>query len=122
MQIKNKSFIKPVAITCAVLLFIAAFYWPIKYYTFLRIIVCVGALLVIATISKKQLHWVAIFAIIAILFNPIYPIYLYVKAYWILIDIFTAILFLLIAFLKTSEKKKETKKKDEKVYSRDKIY
>lgn len=117
-----KSFIKPVAILCASLLVMAIFYWPIAYYTVLRIIVCVGALLVIIAMNKKQQHWVSVFAIIAILFNPIFPIYLYVKAYWILIDIFTAILFLWVAFLKTPNKKKESKQKEKRSYSRDKMY
>jgi len=119
---KIKLFIKAVAIICASLLFIAVFYWPIEYYTFLRIIVCIGALLVIITMKKQQLHWVAIFTIIAILFNPVFPIYLDVKAYWIPIDIFTAILFLLIAFLKKGDKKKISEKKGKRAYSRDKIY
>ncbi len=119
---KLKPFIKPTTIICASTLSIAVFYWSIEYYTFLRVIVCIGALLVITSMNKKQLHWIAIFTIIAILFNSIFPIYLYEKSYWIPIDIFTAILFLLIAFLKPTEKKKEVKKKEEKVYSRDKIY
>lgn len=122
MKTKHKFFIKPTAIICATLLFIAIFYWPIEYYTFLRIIICVGALLVIATLSKKQLYWIAVFTIITILFNPIFPIHLYVKAYWVPIDIFTAILFLLVAFLKVPKKNKVIKKKEERVYSRDKIY
>jgi len=104
------------------MLFIAVFYWPVEYYTFLRIIICVGALFVAMAMNKKQLHWIVIFAIIAMLFNPIFPIYLYVKAYWIPIDIFTAILFLLIAFLETPNKKKEIKKKEKRTYSNDKLY
>lgn len=124
MRTLNKKYsIKSVSILCASLLFIAVFYWPISYYTLLRVIVFISTLLVIISLRQKQYLWIIIFVFIAILFNPIIPIHLYVKAYWIPIDIISGILFLLVAFLKQPEKKIKNKvKKTTKTYSRDKIY
>lgn len=65
------------------------------------------------------------FCLIAVLFNPIYPIYLYIKSYWIPIDIITGVLFLLVVFYDVAEsktKEKGTKNKENKSYTRDKIY
>ncbi|RZN83375.1 MAG: hypothetical protein EVB11_05325 [Winogradskyella sp.] len=121
--INKKYSVKGISILCASLLFIAVFYWPIEYYTFLRIVVFIGALIVIVSLRQKQFYWILAFAIIAILFNPIFPIYLNIKAYWIPIDIISGILFLLVTFLKQPQKKPEKKvKKADKTYSRDKIY
>lgn len=124
MSILNKKHTaKGISILCAFLLFIAVFYWPIEYYTILRIIVFIGALIVITSLKRKHFLWIFAFAVITILFNPIIPVYLYIKAYWIPIDIISGILFLLVAFLKESQKKSDkTIKKANKTYSRDKIY
>ncbi|GGI56976.1 DUF6804 family protein [Winogradskyella haliclonae] len=120
---KSNNLLKSTCVCCAILLFVAVFYWPIEYYTFLRTIVFIGALLVMVSLRQKQFPWILAFVIIAILFNPIFPIYLYIKAYWIPIDIISGILFLLVAFLKQPQKKSEKKvKKADKTYSRDKIY
>lgn len=97
---------KLVSIFCAILLFTAVFYWPVKYYTFLRIAIFMGAILVIIPHNVKQLHWTVIFCIIAIIFNPIIPIHLHVKSHWIPIDIASGILFLLEAFASKFTKKK----------------
>lgn len=113
---------KPVSIICALLLFLAVFKLPIEYYTFLRIVVFIGALLTLLSLSKK-IVWVFIFSIIAILFNPIIPVYLYLKSYWIPIDIIAGILFLLVLFLNKSKKEiKKTAAKNQKEFKRDKIY
>lgn len=123
VSINKKYSLKGISVLCASLLFIAVFYWPIEYYTVLRIIVFIGALIVIANLKYKQYPWIIAFVIIAIFFNPIFPIYLHIKAYWIPIDITSGVLFLLIAFLKQPQKKSEKKvKKADKAYSRDKIY
>ena len=122
-SINNKYSLKGISVLCASLLFIAVFYWPIEYYTVLRIIVFIGALIVTASLKQKQFLWILAFIVIAILFNPIFPIYLHIKAYWIPIDIISGVLFLLVAFLKHPQKKLEKKvKKADKAYSRDKIY
>lgn len=123
MNLKLTNSIKVVAIICACLLFLAIFRLPIEYYMTLRVIVFIGALLVISTHHKEYFIWPLIFFAIAILFNPIFPIYLYIKAYWIPLDIVSGILFLLIAFKKRHKKKKEIKKASiQKTYDRDRIY
>lgn len=93
---------------CALSCFIGIFRLPIEYYTFLRILVSIGALLVLYhSLSSNQYYFSIIFLVIFILFNPIFPIYLYRKSLWIPIDTITGILFLLINFAEKLEQKKE---------------
>jgi hypothetical protein len=99
---------KPFLTFCALCCFIGIFRLPIEYYTFLRILVSIGALLVLYnSLSFKQYYFSIIFLVILILFNPIFPIYLYRKSVWIPIDTVTGILFLLINFIEKLEPKKE---------------
>ena len=99
---------KPFLTFCALCCFIGIFMLPIEYYTFLRILVSIGALLVLYnTPSFKQHYFSIIFLVILILFNPVFPIYLYRKSIWIPIDTITGILFLLINFIEKLEQKKE---------------
>jgi hypothetical protein len=116
--------LKIVSIICALALFIATFNFPVAYYMPLRIIVFVGAVLFAIT-NYKSLFILMTFCLIAVLFNPIYPIYLYIKSYWIPIDIITGILFLLVAYYEMKQSKEEGKTrttKENKSYTRDKIY
>ncbi|WP_429831995.1 DUF6804 family protein [Chryseobacterium capnotolerans] len=100
---------KPFLTFCALCCFIGIFRLPIEYYTFLRILVSLGALLVLYnTLSSRQHYFSIIFLVILILFNPVFPIYLYRKSIWIPIDTITGALFLLINFI---ERKEHTKKK-----------
>ncbi|WKD86419.1 hypothetical protein KCTC32516_01794 [Polaribacter huanghezhanensis] len=114
---------RTVSVICALALFIATLNLPIVYYLPLRVIVFIGALLFAIT-NYKHLFILMTFCLIAVLFNPIYPIYLYVKLYWIPIDLITGILFLLAAFYNSTkmEGKQSTTTKNNKTYSRDKIY
>ena len=75
----------------AVLLFLAVFPLPYDYYKILRIIVFISALYLV---SQNKNEWFYIFLGIAILFNPILPVYLS-KEIWVLIDITIGILYLL---------------------------
>lgn len=68
------------------LLFIAVFQMPGGYYEFLRIIVSLCA---VYNIYKGFYAFLPIL----ILFNPVAPIYLYNKAFWILIDIVCGLAF-----------------------------
>ncbi len=114
--------IKVMSTICACLLFVAVLNLPIEYYTVLRIVVFIGSLLVIASLLKMN-NWTIVFGVIAILFNPITPVYLYLKPYWIPIDIISGILFLLILFFNKPKKEiKNTGVKEQKEYRRDKIY
>lgn len=104
---------KPFLTFCALCCFIGIFRLPIEYYTFLRILVSLGALLVLYNTLSSRQHYVSIiFLVILILFNPVFPIYLYRKSIWIPIDTITGTLFLLINFI---ERKEHTKKEDETV-------
>lgn len=99
---------KPFLTFCALCCFIGIFKLPIEYYTFLRILVSAGALLVLYhTITSKQPYFSIVFLVILILFNPVFPIYLYRKGIWIPIDTITGILFLLINFIEKQIPEKE---------------
>ena len=121
---------KPFLIFCAISCFVGIFRLPIEYYTFLRILVFIGASIVVYNfLSFKNYYFSIIFLVILILFNPFFPIYLYRKSLWIPIDTITGILFLLIAFVEKLEQKKEEENIEEsseysirpKAYLRDKI-
>ena len=86
---------KSVAIIAATLLFVAVFNLPIGYYTFMRIGVTIGSILLIRQEIRNDINtWVILFGIITIIFNPILPIYLGSKSSWIPIDIISGIIFL----------------------------
>lgn len=115
---------------CAISCFIGVFRLPIEYYIFLRIIVFFGALSVIYNFSSsKSYYFSIIFLVILILFNPVFPIYLYKKSLWIPIDVITGILFLLVAFIEKKQEKPEEEnteqnpesKSSPKAYPRDTI-
>lgn len=111
---------------CAIACFIAVLRLPIVYYTFLRIIISLGALIFIySNIKQKNYYLAIVFALVLFLFNPIFPIYLYRKSIWIPIDIIAGLLFLLIGFYHKKEPVKEEKAAEilpvQKTYSRDRI-
>lgn len=99
---------KPFLTFCAICCFVGIFRLPIEYYTFLRILISIGALTVLYNVLiSKQYYFSLIFLMILIIFNPVFPIYLYRKSLWIPIDMITGILFLLIIFLDKPEQKKD---------------
>jgi len=67
---------------------------PIGYYTLSRLVVCAAALyFAISFYKKKDNTNLWIFGFIAILYNPIFPVYLYEKAIWIIVNLITIFLF-----------------------------
>lgn len=92
-------------IIAALLCFIGIIDLPIGYYTFLRIIVSLMALIIIVNEFRSRKFWFIAFVLIFVLFNPIFPIYFYLKSIWIVIDIVVGIL-LLAYFLTLLPKKK----------------
>jgi hypothetical protein len=76
------------------MLLFALFNLPIEYFTLMRIVVFIGALLVVLD-NLKNIRWLLIFLLIAILFNPVFPVYLLQKAIWMPIDLICAILFVI---------------------------
>jgi len=119
--------IKYILIACSICCFAAIFKLPIEYYTFLRTIVSLGALLLIYVWTKQKNYALTIvFILVLILFNPLLPIYLHRKSIWIPIDIITGLLFLLIAFYPKKQPAKKEEKAVEvlpvrKTYARDRI-
>jgi len=78
----------------AVLLIIGCFALPIGYYTFLRLAVFVAAIVVVIADHEDGVNISNIlFAAIAILFNPIFQVYLHSKVAWTIIDAVVALLF-----------------------------
>jgi len=66
------------------------------YYTLLRWITCIASILVAFQAFEKGIDWAkVVFIVIAILFNPLAPIYLS-RSTWIPIDIITAIFFIFV--------------------------
>ena len=102
------TFNKTINIICAFALFIGISNLPIQYYSFLRILTFIGCLLILFD-QNISLVWKLTFLMIAVLFNPIFPMYLYVKSYWIPMDIFSGILFLLISHYGYNGKEKKMK-------------
>jgi hypothetical protein len=90
---------RTICIICAAIALIACFDLPIEYYTFLRIAITIGTIAIIIKEVQKDVNLLGIaFIGIAILFNPIIPIYLYKKSIWMPIDIFTGFMFLIYGF------------------------
>jgi hypothetical protein len=79
----------------AAVLFIGVFPLPIGYYTLLRLVVTAAAAYIAYDTfqTDKQSGWTWVFGFVAILFNPLIPIYLN-KELWMIIDFATAILFI----------------------------
>ena len=74
-------------------LLIAILPLPIGFYTFVRLIVCGAA--IVATINlfnKSSSIWI-VFGLIAVLYNPIIPVYLNSKLLWVVINLITANFF-----------------------------
>lgn len=93
---------KNIRIFIAALLTIAIFDLPYGYYTFLRVVVCAAAAFgvydainLLEGAAKKV--WATIFVLIAILFNPLVPVYLN-KLTWAPIDLIVAVIFIISIF------------------------
>ena len=90
---------KTLLLICAGLLFIGLLDLQIGYYTLLRIVVTIGSVAVVVTEFENGLNfWVITFGLIAILFNPLIPVYLNDKSAWIPIDIIGGIIFIIKSF------------------------
>ena len=81
----------------AVLLCLGVLSLPHGYYTLLRIIVTISAIInVYNFLEESNMEKVYLFGFLAILFNPLIPIYLG-KELWILIDLVAASIFFFLA-------------------------
>ena len=80
----------------AALLLLALVDMPSGYYVLMRIVVCIASAIVAYGSYKRgdSLNGSAIlFGLMAILFNPIIPVYLYDREIWMPIDIIGSIVF-----------------------------
>ena len=90
-------------IACGLLL-LAVASLPYGYYRFLRIaITIIAGINAISVYEKDNKVLFIVFIAIAILFNPLIPIYLD-KATWTPIDLITGLFFGVTAFINTNEK------------------
>ena len=90
---------------CSAVALIACFDLPIGYYTFLRIVITIGSIAILIKEVQKDVNLIGIaFIVLAILFNPIIPIYLYKKSIWMPIDIFSGFMFLIYGFKEKTKK------------------
>ena len=91
---------KWLAIGTAILLLLAipSGLWPYGYYIFLRWIVCVSSVIISYSFYESKLSgWAFTFGGIALLFNPIAPVYLD-KSSWVMIDFVTAALLFISTY------------------------
>lgn len=88
-----------ICIICGILLLIAIpSWWPYGFYTLLRWVICAVSIYVVYGFYKSKLiGWTFVFGAIAILFNPLFPVYLD-KSSWVGIDFISAILFFVSAY------------------------
>lgn len=78
---------------CGLLLFLATANLPIGFYTFLRIVVSVVSILAIVDSNNRNNGlFTVLFGILLIIFNPLIPVYLQNKDYWMPIDVISGLL------------------------------
>ena len=89
-----------IKIICIILLGFAILEQPYDYYKFLRMFVGISAiLLTIDTFrSKRESSFVYIYLVIALLYNPFFPVYL-TREIWFPINILTIIVLALSLFV-----------------------
>jgi hypothetical protein len=74
--------------------------WPYSYYILLRWIISIASIFIAYSFYNSKLQaWALIFGAVAILFNPIVPIY-FAKSTWVIFDFIGACLFFIAAFSK----------------------
>lgn len=82
----------------AAMLLLALADMPSGYYVFMRIVVCLACVIIAYGSYKREdsLNGSTIlFGLMAILFNPIIPVYLYDRDVWMPIDIIGAVIFVI---------------------------
>lgn len=75
--------------------------WPSFYYQLLRwLVFASGVIVAFGFYQSKFQGWALTFGAIAILFNPLLPVYLYQKSLWVGVDLLVGIVFFLAAYSK----------------------
>lgn len=89
---------KLICYTAGGFLFLGALSMPSGYYDILRIIIFAASIyLAITNYNNNENGWMIAFCIIALIFNPVIPLYLYDKFTWMVIDIASGITFFMNA-------------------------
>ena len=84
---------KTLYIACCIILGIALLPIAGGFYTLVRIAITIGAVIAAFQNSSNGINiWSIMFGIVALLFNPIIPVYLHDKGAWMMIDIIAMIL------------------------------
>lgn len=87
---------KPLYITVCIILGIALLPISGGFYSLVRIIVTISAVAATIQNSSNGINiWSIIYGGMAILFNPLVPVYLHDKGAWVMIDIIAIILFII---------------------------
>ena len=87
---------KPLYIAGCIILGIALLPITGGFYTLVRIAITIGAVIAAFQNSSNGINtWSIMFGIVAILFNPVIPVYLHDKGAWMMIDIIAMILFII---------------------------
>ena len=95
---ENMGLVKKLLIIAAAMLLIATMPLPIEFYTLLRIVVFgAAAYSAYCFFENKNSQAGLILVLIAIVWNPLIPVYLYDKFIWILLDISAAIYMFLLS-------------------------
>ena len=71
---------------------LAVFPFPYAYYSFLRLALTAAALVAVFDLKNNENYLWLLFGGIALLFNPLFPIYL-TKGIWFPIDLIAALAF-----------------------------
>jgi len=100
MSTENLSLLITLLLVAAGMLFLAVPpMWPYGYYTLLRFVVCGTSIVGIIVLSTYM--WdktqITVMAIVAILFNPLIPVYL-TKDLWSVIDVVVAAYFIVTRY------------------------
>jgi hypothetical protein len=88
--------ILPVCLASAALLLLAPLDWPYGYYQFLRITIAITAIWLACQVHESSQGYALVLTLVAILYNPILPIYLD-KDVWLPINLGTGIFYILFA-------------------------
>ncbi len=82
------------AVVAAAMLVLALADWPYGYYQLLRVVVCAVAVWgAVLTYGMEKQGWTWLLGALAVLFNPVFPIYLE-REVWAFIDVATAVLLI----------------------------
>jgi hypothetical protein len=80
-----------------IICFVALIPWPTPFYMFTRMGIFICSVLLATQLYKsnpnEEQGWWILLCVTAIIFNPIFPIYLHSQPLWMIIDILTALLF-----------------------------